>query len=441
MVTYIVQEPPIKFEFLNFTGFDVLAGDIPFLKGVLLTITNPPIEGGQIKDYLMAPDISLLPSNWEIIDDNTAQLRMESIFPISFATAEDVKLLLLGVTFVCTAVGIHPPRNVSIEVYDIEGSGEIKTVTIKVQGLNNPPMFKFLPFHGSVTENSASGVTVVQVTAADPDGDTITYTNVGGDNMGHFMINSSTGLITTTDVPLDRETQESYTLTVMASDGMLTDTANVSITITDENDTCPVFDNTSYSTAILSSTGLDTVVVSLVISDDDLTAIFLVTITSGNTGGLFGIMGNDIVVAADLSGIGFTTFTLTVTLTDPAQPSCSDTATVTIVILTENSTFHFNVTEKQPPGTVVGQLIDDPSFPDATYIITDPLLAPFAIDIRSTITTTEVLIGGLHFKLTVTIIIRIGPYKFTVTVKVCIYVIFIVVVDLNGDGVSLWLLF
>jgi hypothetical protein len=226
----------------------------------------------------------------------------------------------------------------------------------------------------------------------------------------------------------------------MASDGMLNDITTVSITVTDENDNCPSFTNTTYSAAILSTASIATQVVSLSITDNDLTDNFQATITNGNTKAFFDIEAHTVVVAADLSGVGFATFTLTIKLMDAEQPDCSDMATVTIVILTENVTFQFNASENEPPGTVVGQLIDDPSFPDATYDITDPIwpTPPFTIDNRSTITITDAapLIGGEQFKLTVAMTVTIGGYKVTVIIKVCIYVIDIPHIDLNGDGVS-----
>ena len=173
MVDYTIQESPYKFEFLNFAGFNVLAGDISFLKGVIITITNAPMEGGQIQDYLMAPDISLLPSNWEIIGGNTTQLRMESIFPISFASAEDVKLLLENVTFVCTAVGRHPPRIVTIQVFDLEGPGEIKNVTIKVEPLNDPPEIVVVSANPKYTKGEDPVVVYSNVAITDEDDETL----------------------------------------------------------------------------------------------------------------------------------------------------------------------------------------------------------------------------------------------------------------------------
>jgi hypothetical protein len=153
MTNYTAQETPYKLKFLNFTGFSVVVGDVYLLKRVIITIINAPVEGGESKDYLMAPDRSLLPRFWDIFGDNTTTLTMESTISISFATAEDVQLLLENVKFVCTAVRIHPPRIISIEIFDLEGPGETKTVTIKVQPLNNPPEVMVVSASAKYTEH------------------------------------------------------------------------------------------------------------------------------------------------------------------------------------------------------------------------------------------------------------------------------------------------
>lgn len=64
-----------------------------------------------------------------------------------------------------------------------------------------------------------------------------------------FTIDSHTGWLSSL-VPLDRETQESYSLTVVATDSgssPLSSTATVHISLIDYNDNPPVFSQDSYS--------------------------------------------------------------------------------------------------------------------------------------------------------------------------------------------------
>ena len=83
----------------------------------------------------------------------------------------------------------------------------------------------------SVAENTATGVNIGSAVAAtDADNDTLTYT-LGGTNAASFGINSITGQLRTR-AALDYETKRSYTITVSVSDGTLTDTIAVTISVT-----------------------------------------------------------------------------------------------------------------------------------------------------------------------------------------------------------------
>lgn len=91
-----------------------------------------------------------------------------------------------------------------------------------------------------ITENRG-GVACPSITAYDPDSPTVLFNIVTGNNLGRFVINSSTGVVTNS-VQLDREQQSSYLLGIAAFDGTL-DSAVVQLTIIvlDENDCAPTF--------------------------------------------------------------------------------------------------------------------------------------------------------------------------------------------------------
>ena len=122
-------------------------------------------------------------------------------------------------------------------------------VTINVNDVNEPPMFDAnAPTELSVLENTAAGENIGSpFTATDPDNtsanpnkDTLTYTLDDGDG-ATFAIDSS-GQITTKD-PLDKETKDSYSVTITARDsGGEDDTHTVTITVTDEEHEPPRFD-------------------------------------------------------------------------------------------------------------------------------------------------------------------------------------------------------
>ena len=110
---------------------------------------------------------------------------------------------------------------------------DVITVTINVSNINEAPTFT----DGSsitreIAENTASGENIgAVITATDPDNDTLTY-SLGGTDASAFGIDTTTGQMKT-KAALDYETKSLYTLILTASDGKLTDTIAVTITVTD----------------------------------------------------------------------------------------------------------------------------------------------------------------------------------------------------------------
>ena len=115
-------------------------------------------------------------------------------------------------------------------------------VTINVKDLNEPPVFDDnAPDAINVMENTDDVDIGEPVTAEDPDdGDTVTYKLDDNDGAA-FDIDSTTGQIKTKGA-LDKETKETYNVTVTASDGKGEEaTHDVTITVTEANDP-PVFE-------------------------------------------------------------------------------------------------------------------------------------------------------------------------------------------------------
>ena len=115
-------------------------------------------------------------------------------------------------------------------------------VTINVTDANEAPVFEAnAPTALNVVENTAAGVDIgTPVTAIDPEGDTVTYSLDDGDGAA-FEIDDTSGQIKTKDA-LDRETKDSYTVTVTASDdGGASATHDVTITVGNEVEP-PTFD-------------------------------------------------------------------------------------------------------------------------------------------------------------------------------------------------------
>ena len=110
-----------------------------------------------------------------------------------------------------------------------------------INSINKAPVFT----EGSnttrtIAENTEAGVNIGSaVSATDADEDTLTY-SLGGTDAAAFAIDTGSGQLRTEE-PLDYETKNAYSVTVTVSDGNLTDTINVTIKVTDE-DEVPVED-------------------------------------------------------------------------------------------------------------------------------------------------------------------------------------------------------
>ena len=106
------------------------------------------------------------------------------------------------------------------------------SVRVTVADVNEPPEFSVETASRTIAENTEAGVAIgAPVTATDPDtGDTPAYT-LGGTDANFFDIDPSTGQLQT-QAALDHETKSGYTVTVTASDGALTATVDVTVTVT-----------------------------------------------------------------------------------------------------------------------------------------------------------------------------------------------------------------
>ncbi len=130
-------------------------------------------------------------------------------------------------------------------VYDIEvtatsdGDGTVQTVAITVTNENDvAPVFS----SGSAVNFAEGGTgTVYDANATDGDGTSPTYSISGGADAGLFDIDSVTGEVTFKaapdyEAPGDAGGNNIYNIEITASDGTLTDTQAVAITVTDVDD-------------------------------------------------------------------------------------------------------------------------------------------------------------------------------------------------------------
>ena len=98
--------------------------------------------------------------------------------------------------------------------------------------VNQPPTITADTY--SLAENSANGTVLGTIEATDPDGDTLIYTIVSGNDAEAFSLNSNSGELTvSTSSALDFETTPTYSLVIEVSDGASSDSALFLINLTD----------------------------------------------------------------------------------------------------------------------------------------------------------------------------------------------------------------
>ena len=235
----------------------------------------------------------------------------------------------------------------SVTVSDGVQTSAAQTVVINLTDVNEfNPTVSGGPF--TVAENSANLTSVGSVSGSD--GDTtnggLSYSITGGNSLGIFAINSSTGEITVADqTNLDRELIPSVTLTVQVSDGgpgsARTEAATVTINLIDVNEFDPVLNDVSLSIAENSANGSS--IGTLTATDADATKTLSYSITAGNSQEIFAIHSSTgAITIADQTNM--------VTLSSPSSVSLTmqvsdrgpgtarlDTATVTINVTEVNA--------------------------------------------------------------------------------------------------------
>ena len=240
-------------------------------------------------------------------------------------------------------------------------------VTINVTPVNEAPTFT----DGAATtrqiaENVGANINIGNAVAAtDPDGDTLTYT-LGGTDAASFAIDATNGQLQT-EAALDFETKQTYTVTISVADGNGgTDTINVTINVTDLDETpsnnAPIFTDgtiTTRSVAENTATGTN---IGLPVAATDADQNTLAYQLSGTDASSFSIVSTSgqLQTSAALDYETQTSYTVTVTVTDG---SSTDTITVTISVTNANDAPVFtdgaNTTRSIAENSAAGSNIGD----------------------------------------------------------------------------------
>ncbi len=272
----------------------------------------------------------------------------------------------------------NPAFSITVQVQD-NGAGYLinqATITVNLNDINESPNISTASF--SVNENSLNGTNIGTVSASDPDnGQTLSFSIVGGNTSGAFQIGESSGLITIANNNiLDFESNPIFSLLVQVQDngpGNLTNQANITVNILDVND-APVIGNQGFAIDENSGTGQQVGTVSAFDEDSGQSLSF--SIVSGNTNGAFQISNTGIITVANTSVLDFETtsvFSLMVEVEDNGAGNLTDQATITVNIndINENPDINnqfFSIDEGIPNGELVGVVVA--TDPDAGQSLT-----------------------------------------------------------------------
>ncbi|XP_071949334.1 protein dachsous-like [Antedon mediterranea] len=246
-----------------------------------------------------------------------------------------------------------------------------QNLTVYVEDVNDmPPHFEPTSYSMNVSENMSPGTVIGQVTATD--GDTgengrLTYEIPNGiaDNM--FTVNAETGEVKTTS-QLDRETKETYIVTVYVRDNAFParyDLASVLVNVVDENDHAPMFGVDTYHLDIPENQP-SAVVHTVAATDNDggINGALEYSIIDGNTNSMFSINP----VTGQLSTTGAldrettSQYSLSIQASDGAVPPMTATMVINVTVGDQNDNDPVFVSpfysESLPEDTPVDTIVD-----------------------------------------------------------------------------------
>ncbi len=320
------------------------------------------------------------------------------------------------------------------------------TVTITVTDLpevapNTAPAFtEGSSTSRSVPENTARGVNIGNpVVATDVDSGTTLIYSLGGPSASSFDIEPLSGQLKTKRT-LDYETRASYTVTGTVSDGSLTDSITVTITVTDvpESPTNrePVFTEGSSTTRSVAENTRAGVNIGGPVSATDADSGDTLTYTlEGPDASAFDIgrTSGQLRTRTALDYETKNTYTVTVTVTDG---SLSDEITVTISVtdvaetptnrgpvFTEGSSTTRLVAENTGSGVNIGAPVEatDADNDSLTYSLSGVDAASFAIDrTYGQLRTREALDYETRTSYTVTVSVSDGSLTDTISVTIAV---------------------
>ena len=210
--------------------------------GAPITATDP--EGGSLVYWLIGL------GSTKFVVDNSGQITVAADDSLDFEDTPSYPLTL----------GVKDNIDADGNADDTEGYDDTIAVTITVTDVNEAPIFAVTgPAERTVPENSPADTLIGRpVTATDPEGDTLAYSLIGSGS-NNFAVDAGGQITVAANTNLDHEgTSNSYSVTVMVTDGMATATIVVNITVTDVNEPPAFADDVSTTIEVAENSAAGT---------------------------------------------------------------------------------------------------------------------------------------------------------------------------------------
>ncbi|XP_026937292.1 protocadherin Fat 2 isoform X1 [Sagmatias obliquidens] len=217
---------------------------------------------------------------------------------------------------------------------------DMTTIVVNITDVNeHRPRFSQDLYSTRVLENAIVGDVVLTVSATDEDGplnSAITYSLIGGNELGHFAIHPKKGELQAAKA-LDWEQISSYSLRLRATDSgkpPLHEDTDIAIQVADVNDNPPRFFQLNYSTSVQENSPIGSKVLQLILSDPDSPENgppYSFQITKGNDGSAFRVTPDGwLVTTAGLSKRVQEWYQLQIEVSDSGTPPLSSSTSVSV---------------------------------------------------------------------------------------------------------------
>ncbi|XP_071526000.1 cadherin-87A [Panulirus ornatus] len=240
----------------------------------------------------------------------------------------------------------RPTYFLSFQATDAGGSGHTTVVPVRVtlaDSNDNPPKFSRQQYRAVIDEGAPDFDPPLIITAEDPDATSrVVYSLVGGDPTGLFIINPDTGRIRVANesgLDMSKLKTDYIILTVEASDGEGSHTANIRVLVRDANNNAPIFSKDPYLAAVQENAAEGSVVEQVSASDADTGANAAITYRIHRGGyddfavdGATGI----VTVARKLNYDRRQSYDIEIVATDGGLPQQTATSTLTVSIINNN---------------------------------------------------------------------------------------------------------